>query len=57
MADRHPKQPATFAVLARWALLLAAVHRWSGPAIIAVVLAAAGAEALRRRWSPNGGLV
>jgi hypothetical protein len=37
----------------RWMLLLAAVHRWSGPAIIAVALAAAGAEVLRKRFAPT----
>jgi hypothetical protein len=42
---------------AHWILLLAAVHRWSGWAIIAVVLAAIAAEWLRRRvwdWRVGG---
>lgn len=39
--------------LARWVLLLAAVHTWSGAAIAGVILAALLAERLRRRL-PSG---
>lgn len=39
--------------VARWCLLLAALHRQPGGVIIAVVLAAVGAEALRKRFAPS----
>jgi hypothetical protein len=39
--------------LARWVLLLAAVHTWSGPAIAAVIVAGIVVERLRRHYVPG----
>lgn len=40
----------TWSMLIRWMLVLAAVHTWSGEAMIGVVVVVAAAEYLRSRW-------
>ena len=42
-------------LFARWVLLLAAVHTWSGAAITAAILAGLAAEYARKHWLPQVG--